>query len=146
MIVIGFVSQVRWMKASPPTCHMHSLIKKIQVQQDCCISEIGSLCHLVVPQILGRLLRGALGVPHQAALFIVHLIKKFQFSTHNIAWVFLTLSNQTKSTRSRKREKEGNVWQVDLLADLLAPGLTFALRPVPAHLLLVQNSFQNTLT
>ena len=53
--------------------------KKIQFQQDCCILKIGSLCHLVVPQILGRLLRGALGVPHQAALFIVHLIKKCYF-------------------------------------------------------------------
>ena len=119
--------------------------KQIQFQQNRCFLDIRFWCHLVVPQILGRLLCGALGVPHQAALFIVHLIKKFQFSPHNIAWVFQTLSNQTKSTRSRKRVKEGNVWQVDLLADLLAPGLTFALRPVPAHLLLVQNSFQNIL-
>jgi len=51
--------------------------------------------NLVVPQILGCLLRGALSVPHKAALFIVNL-----------------------------------------LANLLAPGLTFALGPVPAHLLL----------
>ena len=94
--------------------------KKIQFQHDCFISEFGSLCHLVVPQILGRLLCVALGVPHQAALFIVHLIKKFQISTHNIARVFQTPSNQTKSTRSRKRVKEGNVckltcWQTSWL-------------------------------
>ena len=32
---------------------------------------------------------------------------------------------------------------LDLLANLLAPGLTFALGPVPAHLLLEKNSVSN---
>ena len=43
-------------------------------------SLLWSSCHLVVPQILGCLLCGALGVPHQAALFIVHLLRKCYFS------------------------------------------------------------------
>ena len=76
MIVIGLVSQVRWMKASPPTCHMVDGLLDIVL----CFWNISSSCHLVVPQILGRLLCGALGVPHQAALFIVHLLRKCYFS------------------------------------------------------------------
>ena len=60
--------------------------KKIQFQQDCCILKIGSLCHLVVPQILARLLCGALSVPHQAALLIVHLLKMCCVVL-SIAWV-----------------------------------------------------------
>ena len=133
MIVIGLVSQVRWMKASPPTCHVYGSLKIVR-----CFLDIGSSCHLVVPQILGRLLCGALSVPHQAALLIVHLLKMCYFSPR----VLLGFPNAVQSNQIHPRERDG---VNHLLADLLAPGLTFALRPVPAHLLLVQNSFQNTL-
>ena len=54
------------------------------------------------------------------------------------------LSFQTKSTR----EKDGsgvNLWKVHLLADLLAPGLTFTCCPVPAHLLLYNTVSARTL-
>ena len=94
MIVIGLVSQVRWMKASPPTYHIIQLI----------LLEIVLfllLCYLVVPQILARLLCGALGVPHQAALLIVHLIKNCYFSPR----ILLGFPNAVLSNQIYPRER-----------------------------------------